>query len=167
MLSKGLPYLETKVRVKGEICREGSKVRVKGGRDLQRRGRWLMAECDFRVRKHCIYSWFFFKCWLVEPVRFGSIGFRLYKLKPNRIRIFFWFFNRLIQFFFRFGFFDFFSGFLNLISLSVFLFTPNSITKLYFLSLNLFLERQPQLLILWTKQSNSRIAILISIFSSS
>ena len=38
MLSKGLPYLETKVRVKGEICREGSKVRVKGGRDLQRRG---------------------------------------------------------------------------------------------------------------------------------
>jgi hypothetical protein len=34
MLSKGLPYLETKMRVKGEICREGSK----GRRDLQRRG---------------------------------------------------------------------------------------------------------------------------------
>jgi hypothetical protein len=35
MLSKGLPYLETKVRVKGEICREGSKVRVKGGEKNQ------------------------------------------------------------------------------------------------------------------------------------
>jgi hypothetical protein len=32
-----------------------------------------MAECDFRVRKHCIYNWFFFKCWLVEPVQFGSV----------------------------------------------------------------------------------------------
>jgi hypothetical protein len=39
MLSKGLPYLETKVRVEGEICIEGSKVRVKGGRDLQRERR--------------------------------------------------------------------------------------------------------------------------------
>jgi len=38
MLSKGLPYLETKVRVKREICREGSKVRVKEGKDLQRSG---------------------------------------------------------------------------------------------------------------------------------
>jgi hypothetical protein len=39
MFSKGLPYLETKVRVNGEICREGSKVRVKGGRDLREKGR--------------------------------------------------------------------------------------------------------------------------------
>ena len=44
--------------------------------------------------------------------RFGSVRF-------NR------FFNRLIRFFFRFGFFGyFFSGFLGLIGLSVFLLTP-------------------------------------------
>jgi len=38
MFSKGFPCLETKVRVKGEICRKESKVRAKGGRDLKRRG---------------------------------------------------------------------------------------------------------------------------------
>jgi hypothetical protein len=50
------------------ICREGGAKREKG------KGR-LMAKSDFRVRKCCIYTYFFFKCWLVEPVRFGSIGF--------------------------------------------------------------------------------------------
>ena len=38
-----------------------------------------MAECDFRVRKHYIYTCFFFKCWLVEPVRFGSVRFNRFK----------------------------------------------------------------------------------------
>ena len=33
----------------------------------------LMGKCYFRVRKYFIYSYFFFKCWLVEPVRFGLI----------------------------------------------------------------------------------------------
>jgi hypothetical protein len=49
-----------------EICREW-----RGGE-----GGRLMGKCYFRVRKYSIYS-FFFKCLLVEPVRFGSIGFRL------------------------------------------------------------------------------------------
>ena len=45
---------------------------------------------------------FFFKCWhgWTGSVRFGWIGFRLWKPKPNRTGIFLWFFNRLIRFFF-------------------------------------------------------------------
>ena len=63
---------KSKLRVKGEICKEWSKVRVKGGRNMQRReGGWQMAKCDFRVRKHCIYTCFFLSAgWLNQ---FGSV----------------------------------------------------------------------------------------------
>jgi len=38
------------------------------------RGRGGAADGRYsRVRKQCIYTCFFFKCWLVEPVRFGSV----------------------------------------------------------------------------------------------
>jgi hypothetical protein len=45
---------------------------------MQRRegkgGGRLRGECYFRVRKHSFYScFFFFNCWVVEPVRFGSV----------------------------------------------------------------------------------------------
>jgi hypothetical protein len=77
------------VRVKGEIYREGSKVRVKRGRDMQRKEGGLMAECDIRVRKHCIYSCFFLSAgWLN---RFGSVWFNQFQTletktetEPNR-----------------------------------------------------------------------------------
>ena len=42
-----------------------------------------------RVRK-CLYLYlFFFKCWLIEPVRFGSVRFNLFQTletetEPNR-----------------------------------------------------------------------------------
>jgi len=76
-----------------------------------------VAECRFRVRKLSIYTCFIFKWWSgwTGSVRFGSIGFRLWKLKLNRTGIFLWFFNRLIRFFQLF-FFIF----------SVFLLTPTS-----------------------------------------
>jgi len=66
-VEKGEGYAE-KGGVKG-ICREG--MCREGGRGEGAAD----AKSDFRVRKCCIYTHFFFKCWLVEPVRFGSIGF--------------------------------------------------------------------------------------------
>jgi hypothetical protein len=38
-------------------------------------------------KKHVIYTFFFNGGW-VEPVRFGSIGFRLCKPEPNRTKNF-------------------------------------------------------------------------------
>jgi len=59
-------------------------------------------------------------------VRFGFFGFFLIKLKPNRTGRFFQNFNWFNRFFLWFGFFGcFFSGFLDLISFSVFLLIPN------------------------------------------
>jgi len=96
---------------------------------MQRRegkgGGRLRGECYFRVRKHSFYSCFFFKCWMVESVRFNR--FQTLETETELNRIFLWFFNRLIRFFFQFSFFGyFFSSFLNL---SIFLLTPTS-TKL-------------------------------------
>jgi len=67
----------------------------------------------------------FFKCWLVEPVRFNRFQTLETETEPNRN--FFVIFNRLIRFFFYSVFLViFFSGFLGLISLSVFLLTLTS-----------------------------------------
>jgi len=79
---------------------------------------------------------FFFKCWhgWTGLVRFGSIGFRLWKPKPNWTGTFLLFFNRLIRFFFQFGFFGFFFQFFRFICF--FFLTPNSsndIFKFYFI----------------------------------
>jgi len=52
----------------------------KGG---EGRGR-LRGECYFRVRKHSFYSCFFFKCWMVEPVRFNRFQTLETKTEPNR-----------------------------------------------------------------------------------
>jgi len=56
---------------------------------------------SFRVRKSILFIVVFFKYWSgwTGSVRFGSIGFRFWKLKPNRTGIFLWFFNRLIRLF--------------------------------------------------------------------
>jgi len=81
----------------------------------------LMAECDFRVRKHYIYTCFFFKCWLVEPVRFGSVQFnRFQTLETETEPEFFLFFNRLIRFFFG----SVFSGFFPIFSIYRFFCSP-------------------------------------------
>jgi len=73
---------------------------------------------------------FFFPVFLrfgFSSVRFGFFSFRLIKPKQNRTgRFFFKILIGLISFFFMFGFFGyFFSGFLGLISFSVFLLTPS------------------------------------------
>jgi hypothetical protein len=52
---------ESKMRVKGERCREGR------GRGQRR----LMA--DTLGLENNVFILFFFKCWLVEPVRFDSV----------------------------------------------------------------------------------------------
>jgi len=81
--------------------------REKEGRYAERRGRgrerciekgggaatFLFRECReqswLRVRKSILFIVvFFLSAGLVEPVRFGSIGFRLWKPKPNRTGIF-------------------------------------------------------------------------------
>ena len=110
-----------------ETGRKREKKREKGG------GLW---EDDERQRKerggvNCtlglgffLFILGFFKMleWLN---RFGSIGFRLWKPKPNRTRIFLWFFKRLICFFLGSVFsVIFFPGFFGLFGLSVFLLTP-------------------------------------------
>ena len=80
----------------------------------------------FRVRKYAIYTSFFKRqvSW-TGPVRFGSIGFRLWKPKPNRIKNILWFSNRFNWFFFTVWFFRlFFFRFLGLIGFLVFLLTP-------------------------------------------
>ena len=48
----------------------------------------LMGKCYLGLGNIVFIVVFFFKWWLVEPVRFGSIGLRLYKPKPNRTGIF-------------------------------------------------------------------------------
>jgi hypothetical protein len=42
-------------------------------RYAEKGGGRLIGKCYFRVRKYSSYSCFFFKCWLVEPVRFGPV----------------------------------------------------------------------------------------------
>jgi len=67
--------------------------RVKGGEKNQSKGEGyaekgkggLMAKSDFRVKKCCIYTYFFFKCWLVEPVRFNRFQTLETETEPNRI----------------------------------------------------------------------------------
>jgi hypothetical protein len=58
------------------------KGRKKGGCEKMMRGREkgggaAAAECYFRSRVFPIYTCFFLSAGMVEPVRFGSIGFRL------------------------------------------------------------------------------------------
>ena len=74
---------------------------------------------------------FFFKCWhgWTGSVRFGWIGFRLWKPKPNRTGIFLWFFNRLIRFFFLFGFFGYFFPVFPVFSVYWFFCSPLMIIK--------------------------------------
>jgi len=58
----------------------------KEGGDAESKERGVAAESyfRFRVRKHSIYTCFFvLSVDLVESVWFGSIGFRLWKPKPN------------------------------------------------------------------------------------
>jgi hypothetical protein len=84
-------------------------------REKERRAEW---EDDERQRKerggvNCTLGLgfflfilgFFLNAGMVEPVRFSSIGFRLWKPKPNRTGIFSNYSNRFNQFFFSVRFF--------------------------------------------------------------
>ena len=104
--------------------------RVKGGercREQREGGRRLNATLGLGLEKTSyLYLLFFLSAGLVEPVRFGyvqSVSDFENETEPNRN--FFVFFNRLIRFFFRFGFFGYcFFDFLGLIGLSFFLLSP-------------------------------------------
>jgi len=97
-------------------------------------------ECWFKFsvrRKYPIYTCIFFKCYpsWTRSGRFGSISLKLWKPKPNRTENVLWFSNWLILFFFSVWFF---SGFLGLISYSIFLLT--SIGDKFCRDLNAFNE---------------------------
>jgi hypothetical protein len=93
------------------------------------KGGGATTECyfRFRVRKNILFILaFFLSAGLVEPVRFGYVqSVSDFENETEQNRNFFVFFNRLIRFFFRFGFFGYcFFYFLGLIGLSFFLLTP-------------------------------------------
>ena len=77
----------------------------------------------------------FFSVWLnFFRFGFGFFGFSFIKQKPNRTGRFF--FKILIGFFSRFGFFNYFSSFLNLINFSVFFLPlPNCYQNIFCLKL--------------------------------
>jgi hypothetical protein len=64
-------------RVKGGEKNQREKMQ-REGRDMQRAkgGGWGGLNVTLGL-ENVIFILVFFKCWLVEPVQFGSIGFRL------------------------------------------------------------------------------------------
>jgi hypothetical protein len=84
--------------------RQGEKGKREGSCEKMMRGREKgggAVNCTLGL-EFFLFILGFFKCrngW-TGSVRFGSIGFRFWKPKPNRTGIFLWFFNRLIRFFF-------------------------------------------------------------------
>ena len=92
--------------------RQGEKERKKGKRKggcVRRRWEAEKREggvnCTLGLGFFLFILGFFLNAGMVEPVRFGSIGFRLWKPKPNRTGIFSNYSNRFNRFFSRFSFF--------------------------------------------------------------
>jgi len=60
------------------------KVRCGGGSERQRRERVGGGEGRLGLGNVCIYTCFFFKCWLIEPVRFNRFQTLEAETEPNR-----------------------------------------------------------------------------------